>query len=347
MRVLLMALVLGLGFASAQAQSVTVLRRQSPVSSVDFSKAKPMPLPQAKVRPAPSAVMPAWPGAPGVSPGSSRAGKLAIPEQAGTSNHPFTTGHANVSSSAYPADAAGRLFFKIGQDTFVCSASLIKPGVAVTAGHCVANFGNKQYYSGWQFVPGYWKENAPFGVWSASIAAVLTSYYEGSAPCAQSGVVCQDDVALILLDAQNGNYPGSLTGWFSYGWNGYSFFPWLGFSQAQITQLGYPVALDGGEIMERTDSLGYTNADLSNNTVIGSLMNGGSSGGPWLVNFGYPAVLSGGITNGSSAAGDIVVGVTSWGYTDQTIKEQGASPFTSGNIVLLINAICASHAAAC
>lgn len=347
MRILLTALALGLGIASAQAQSVTLSPRQAPVSSVDFSKAKPMPLPQAKVRPEPNAVIPVWPGAPGVSPGSSKPGKLAIPEQAGTSNHPFTTGRANVSSGTYPADAAGKLFFKIGQGNFVCSASLIKPGVVVTAAHCVANFGKKQFYSGWQFVPGYWKGNAPFGVWTASVAAVLTSYFDGSDPCAQSGVICQDDVALLVLNAQNGKYPGSSIGWFGYGWNGYSYFPWLGLTQAQITQLGYPVALDGGAIMERTDSLGYTKSDFNNNTIIGSLMTGGSSGGPWLVNFGYPAVLSGGITNGAAAASNIVVGVTSWGYTDQTIKEQGASPFTSGNIVLLVNAVCASHAAAC
>ena len=47
------------------------------------------------------------------------------------------------------------------------------------------------------------------------------------------------------------------------------------------------------------------------------------------------------------AAKDIVVGVTSWGYIDTTIKEMGAAPFTSGNIVVLVNNICSSFAAAC
>jgi hypothetical protein len=36
-----------------------------------------------------------------------------------------------------------------------------------------------------------------------------------------------------------------------------------------------------------------------------------------------------------------VVGVTSWGYIDPTIKQQGASPFTSGNITRLVEAACA------
>src|SRR5215471_16191057 len=100
--------------------------------------------------------------------------------------------------------------------------------------------------------------------------------------------------------------------------------------------------------MERTDSLGYNaSGNFSNNTVIGSLMTGGSSGGPWLVNFGIDPALSGGYTHGSAPAKDIVVGVTSWGYINQAIKEQGAAPFTSGNIVPLVNYICSHFAGAC
>ncbi len=309
--------------------------------AVDFSHAKPMPLPQAASRPTPSAAAPEWPGPAGYSGGFNAKQSGAIPNEAGTSNHPFTTAHANVSSSAYPAAATGRLFFNIGTDTFVCSASLIKPGVVVTAAHCVANFGHKQFYSNWQFIPAYWNGAAPYGVWSAATAIVMTSYYNGTDPCAQPGVICQNDVAVIVLKSKGGKYPGSAyTGWYGYGWNGYSYFPWMDHWQAQITQLGYPVALDGGQIMERTDSLGYANSSLSNNTIIGSLMTGGSSGGPWLVNFGYPIVLSGGIKLGSMAAWETVVGVTSWGYVDQAVKEQGASPFTSGNIVPLVNAAC-------
>ena len=149
-----------------------------------------------------------------------------------------------------------------------------------------------------------------------------------------------------MATPQNGKYPGSSTGWYGYGWNGYSYFPWQTLSQAEITQLGYPVALDGGLRMERTDSLGYAAGTLSNNTVIGSLMTGGSSGGPWLVNFGIDPSLSG-ISHGSMAVKDAVVGVTSWGYIDTTIKEMGAAPFTSGNIVVLVNYTCSHNPAAC
>lgn len=55
-------------------------------------------------------------------------------------------------------------------------------------------------------------------------------------------------------------------------------------------------------------------------------MTGGSSGGPWMANLGVDAVVSG--TNyGDQALRDIVMGVTSWGYTSTNIKLQGASFF--------------------
>lgn len=351
---------------AVSAQSVTLSPRQAPQSSVDFSNAKPMPLPQASKRPGSSAITKPLAEPPGFSVGGQGTGQpimrqlpvpkftnqsVVIPEEGGTSNHPFTTSWANAwrdpTFNFWPFRAAGRLFFNVpGQGTFVCSASLIKPGVVVTAAHCIANFGQRQFYNSWTFVPAYFNGAAAYGTWTAASAIVLTSYFNGSDPCAQSGVICEDDVGLIVLNSQNGFYAGNYTGWYGYGWNGYSYFPWQGFSQAEITQLGYPVALDGGLRMERTDSLGYNAGNLSNNTVIGSLMTGGSSGGPWLVNFGIDPSLSG-ISHGSLAAKDIVVGVTSWGYNDTTIKEMGAAPFTSGNIVVLVNNICSNFAAAC
>ena len=75
-------------------------------------------------------------------------------------------------------------------------------------------------------------------------------------------------------------------------------------------------------------------------------MNGGSSGGPWVANFGLPAALTG-ETNGSFPQSNVVIGVTSWGYTSNAPKEQGAAPFTSGNIQVLITAACAATPAAC
>ncbi len=263
------------------------------------------------------------------------------PQEFGTYNHPFSTARVNLlptyADTAYPYRASGKLFFNIGASTYVCSASLIKRGVVVTAAHCVANFGRRQFYSNWRFVPAYRSGIAPYGVWSARTAIVLTSYYAGTDACAVAGIVCQDDVAVILLNSSAiGAYPGTSTGWYGYGWNGFGF---TASAITEISQLGYPVCLDNGALMERNDSYGYRSAANSNNTIIGSLMCGGSSGGPWLVNLGIRPALTG-TTSGSAPNPNIVVGVTSWGYTSTAPKEQGASPFTSGNITVLVSAAC-------
>ena len=104
-------------------------------------------------------------------------------------------------------------------------------------------------------------------------------------------------------------------------------------------------AVDGGNLQERTDSQGQTMSSLSNNTLIGSLQSNGSSGGPWVVNLGQPPVLTN-INFGTAADHNIIVGVTSWGYNDPS--EQGASPFTTGNITKLVTDECAvAPAGAC
>jgi hypothetical protein len=150
-------------------------------------------------------------------------------------------------------------------------------------------------------------------------------------------------VAVLILNTQAGGYPGTSTGWYGYGWNGYSF---TSNHLTHATQLGYPAGLDSAAYMERNDSQGYVSSSNSNNTVIGSNMNGGSSGGPWIANFGLPAALTG-ETNGSAASPNIVIGVTSWGYTSASPKEQGAAPFTSNNIVSLVTSACGGTPAAC
>ena len=357
------------GLAIAQVSSlggVTVMNVQNPGAAGDLSNYKPMALPD---NPVPSnamqsliqAALSASPSGPsGFSAGATGNGVLdseyagtpagadsgVSPQDYGTNNHAFSTSRADLYTAAtntqYPYRAAGNLTFNIGNAGYICSASLIKRGIAVTAAHCVANYGKKQFYTNWNFRPGYRNGSAPYGTWSVKQAWVLTAYYNGTDSCAVAGIVCTDDVALLILNTQAGAYPGTSTGWYGYGYGGYGYVSNI----TEITQLGYPAGLDNATLMERDDSYGYVSSGNSNNTVIGSNMNGGSSGGPWLVNFGFAPTLTG-ETNGSAPAGDIVVGVTSWGYTSNTPKEQGAAPFLSTNIQVLITAACAATPAAC
>jgi V8-like Glu-specific endopeptidase len=270
----------------------------------------------------------------------------------GTANLPFSTARADLdpaqTNEQYPYRASGKLFFRIGAQDFICSAALIKKGLAVTAAHCVTKFGSKGYFSDWQFIPGYRDGVAPFGIWTAAQAFVLTSYFDGTDSCQQTGVVCNNDIAILALNPQKDAagkdfYAGASTGWYSFGWDK------TGFASQKIThvtQIGYPACLDNGGMMERNDAQGAIDPAHSDNTIIGSLMCGGSSGGSWLINFGIRPTLTG-TTLGSAPVQNQVVGVTSWGSTDNAVKWMGASPFLSTNIVVLVNNACKAFPEAC
>jgi hypothetical protein len=216
---------------------------QAGANTIDYVNAKPMDLPVGSGRSAAeeqadlinALTSQATMGTPGFSPGGSGNGKLSptflgvpsaassdaldvAPQEFGTNNHPFSTARADLfnhaTNTAYPYAPSGRLFFKIGTDSFVCSASLIKRGLVVTAAHCVAEFGKRQFHTAFSFVPGYRNGVAPFQTWFAQEARILTSYFTGTDPCAQSGVICQDDVAVIrLIPRSNPTFPGTATGW--------------------------------------------------------------------------------------------------------------------------------------
>jgi V8-like Glu-specific endopeptidase len=345
---------------------IVTTKVQNTSEPVDFVNAKPMPLPKNPQQPNTTqdtihALLSASPAGPsGFSPGFEGSGVtnevfVGTPAAAGsdgvsnqdwgTNNHPFTTVRADLFSRTtnifYPYRAAGKLYFNVPGGSASCSASMIKRGVVVTAAHCVANYGAQQFYSGWQFIPGYHSGGAPYGVWTVASATILTAYYNGTDGCAVYGVVCPDDVAVLVLNTQNGGYVGTTVGWFGY-WYGGGFVNNI----TQVTQLGYPAGLNNANLMERTDSYGYISSSNSNNTVIGSNQNQGSSGGPWVANFGLPAVLTG-ETNGSFPQSNVIIGVTSWGYTSTAPKEQGAAPFTSGNIQVLLTVVCGNVPGAC
>lgn len=358
----------------SQEGSVTVVTQPSEtarVDTVDYVNAKPIELPVAydyseelATNDLINSLLFGSPsGQPGFSRGNRGDGKtspvfLGIPNAAaadgegvapaafGTSNRPFSTARADgatgTTNKTYPWRAAGRLFATINGGSGTCSASLIKKGIVVTAAHCVSKFGANQLYTNIRFVPGYKKGQAPYGTWAASQVRVLASYFNGTDSCAARGIVCRNDVAVITVAAQNGKYPGTSTGWYGYGWNGYGF---TGSGLTHITQLGYPSCLDNGTLMERNDAQGVKTASQSDNTVIGSLMCPGSSGGPWLVNFGAAPKLTG-TTAGTDPAANFVIGTTSW-VSGGTGKEMGASPFLTTNIAALVNSACSATPAAC
>jgi V8-like Glu-specific endopeptidase len=284
----------------------------------------------------------------------------------GSEGHPFTTKLASSTKNNRtpthlpPWSGTGKLWMRFGTSWFVCTASVIKPGVLVTAAHCVHEYGQES--AGWadqvifdpaRFGSASGTYQLPFGRWDAVDWWIPSVYFNGTDVCTTYGIVCENDIALVVL-AKNaaGLYPGQVRGVATYN-TYYSTEPYVSFSgrtATQITQLGYPVAFESGYKMIRTDSLGYT--ATPNNVIIGSDQTGGSSGGPWLINFG---------TNPSSTSSvplwnhpNRVTAVTSWGYVADTFKVQGASRFdtnanftTEANIDSLVNAVCSAYPDRC
>ncbi len=282
------------------------------------------------------------------------------PQEFGTSNRPFATSRVDMFgqrfSRKYPNRVAGKLFFKIGSSTYVCSASSIKPGVVVTAAHCLFDNANDQWYSGWEFIPAYYQdsnvgEKAPYGRYGYKTAYIMGGYIN---PPEGDNVVNNYDVGVIVMKKRtNPNtgtnmFPGERTGWYGYGWNGWGYTNGLNDgSKTLVHQLGYPVSHDHGWQMQANDSQGEKvtmNGAMA--IMIGSRETGGSSGGPWLANYGQIASLSG-ISPGSYASNNSVVAVTSWGWVSSSPKEQGATPFTDGNIVPLVDAVCDNYPSNC
>jgi hypothetical protein len=140
------------------------------------------------------------------------------------------------------------------------------------------------------------------------------------------------------------------TGKFGFKSDDYGYGNFLGQLATQITQLGYPAENYDGVRMVRTDSLGYQ--DAPNNVIIGSAQTGGSSGGPWLMNFGTKTSYTG---NKPIADDDNqVVATTSWGFTSDRYMVQGASRFgknktytIKSNIQSLVDSACDANPGAC
>jgi V8-like Glu-specific endopeptidase len=256
------------------------------------------------------------------------------PNITGTGGIPFTLSQAFPSNenTTYPYSTTGKLWFTISGAWYVCSGSMIKPGIVATAGHCVHSGNNSStgWYSNWQFIPGYRNGAAPYGTWTSWAAATTTStWYSGG------GAVPNDaDYALIVFNKNSSGYRiGDYTGWLGYA------YPYL--IGKHITELGYPQNLDSGVYKERADSNanqggGYTG-------IWGSYMMGGSSGGPIMVDFGLTPA-SGAPTSGLYT--DALVSVVSYGYTASGYYVQGGSQFDSRFGTLLSN-MCTSYAWAC
>lgn len=192
---------------------------------------------------------------------------------------PYTSFPVFAPYTLYPYRCVGKLFFKRGGRNYVCSASSIGNNAIWTAGHCLHAGDNKP--SGWAtnvvFVPAYQNGNAPYGQWQAKQLFVRTAWYRNGIPKG----LCQD-MGAAVLHKRGGRKISQVVGWLGFAWNWSRYQHWC--------QLGYPAAApyDGKKLIENDSSYAYNGTPgCSPPTVgVGSDLTGGSSGGPWVLNFG-------------------------------------------------------------
>lgn len=244
-------------------------------------------------------------------------------------------GPAPAAQHSWPFAPTGKLFFSsVSGAQFSCTASVIKPRLILTAGHCVYDAKNKQWYQNFKFIPAYHNGSAPYGTWYAQWISTTNNWFNGGGSLPNRG----DYALLEIQDNYLGQKIGSITGHYGYRTSA--------LSPNHVTMLGYPAALDSGNWMHRVDSQSFKST-LLNTVEYGTDMAQGSSGGPWVENFGLKS-LGQSVTSGEM---NYVVGVTSYGPTYNGPNYSGSSildtQFTNSSRTGILDTACARSVGNC
>jgi V8-like Glu-specific endopeptidase len=276
------------------------------------------------------------------SPDATGSTPQSTPQMFGASNAPFTSARvvpaAGVAAErVFPNRINGRLFFTDpAQGDFLCSATVIRRGLILTAGHCVhrGSGGAAGYFTNFIFIPAFRDGVAPFNSWPGTFAIVTSTWATGG------GVVPNAaDYAIIELAPRPCSGATRLIG----NCIGFAGYQTGSFANEHITALGYPCNIDSCRKMHRVDAEPHL-AYAPNNLSIGSDMGGGSSGGAWFQNYGEYGTGQPGTA--SNAGMNRIRAVTSWGFVDPTRKEQGAA-ILDNRFIQILNTACAHRAGNC
>ncbi|GAB2913912.1 peptidase [Nonomuraea fastidiosa] len=198
------------------------------------------------------------------------------PPTRGTAGGGTSTQAANSPGAAWTKGGAvarttGRIFFTTQGRNASCSGTAVtsaNKSVVLTAGHCVKM--NGTFHTNWVFVPGYDKGNRPFGTWPAT--RLLTT---------QQWNTREDinfDVAAAVVAPVDGKTLVDTVGGQGVAFNQPR--------RRQMYAFGYPAAApyDGSKLVYCS---GQTFDDVLASEDLGLTCNmtGGSSGGPWMLNF--------------------------------------------------------------
>ena len=182
----------------------------------------------------------------------------------------LSTGEVS-SYSSYPYSAVGKIFFRQGGGNFVCSGAVVKSNEIWTAGHCV-HPGNGDP-NGWStdvvFVPQYRDGSAPCGQWNVTDVMASSDWFFNG----QFGGGLDRDYAKGLVSNPNTGCTGIL---------GFAFNQ--SYSQ-QYLSVGYPAQspYTGERMIFCNEPLLRTDTGSPRTYGISCPMNGGASGGPFII----------------------------------------------------------------
>jgi V8-like Glu-specific endopeptidase len=193
--------------------------------------------------------------------------------------------------STFPYRAVGKVFFRDGGVAYVCSASVAVNNAVWTAGHCVFNASLRRWHTNWVFVPAYADGRAPYGQWFAKELWALNGWLN-------NGDLAYDIGMAVLYRDSAGWSISSRVGSLGYMANASRY--------QTFTNFGYPAQtpFNGQRMAWCQDYTRYIDYWRSPWRIgIACNMNGGSSGGPWLVSFAHNS-YSGNYINGINSTVD-------------------------------------------
>ncbi|MER7116935.1 peptidase [Saccharomonospora azurea] len=183
----------------------------------------------------------------------------------------FPTTGAPWDGGGEVVETAGRVFFNFDGNASSCSGNAVTSGnksVVITAGHCVKYQGS--WHTDWIFVPGYDDGQAPYGEWPARLT-LTTPQWEQSEDM-------NYDVGAAVVSQVDGQSLTDVVG--AQG---------IAFNQGRNLDMytfGYPAAdpYDGSTLIHCSGST-ITDFLLTDDHGMNCDMTGGSSGGPWFLDF--------------------------------------------------------------